>query len=265
MPWTESLDRRASMQQFRWMSLVDAMFLESALRRDVVEILIEGLGLDSNQPARSQLAHLGQASFECSRPNDLEVTIPLSPSRMITVQANCATNLSELQLFAHLVQLALKTAERHESLVLESMSDPLTSLCNRRGFEHYIASIQSRRGILVFFDVDRLKQVNQTSGYQMADEKLRSLGLILGYAFRSTDCVCRWGGDEFLVFLQGADQITAERRVVEVIDQIRGVTTLTLSYGIAAVNFDCGDPNVLLGLIVKAQRAMEQNKPGFNC
>jgi hypothetical protein len=38
------------MQQFRWMSLVDAMFLESALRRDVVEILIEGLGLDPNQP-----------------------------------------------------------------------------------------------------------------------------------------------------------------------------------------------------------------------
>jgi hypothetical protein len=37
------------MQQFSWMSLVDAMFLESTLRRDVVEILIEGLGLNPNQ------------------------------------------------------------------------------------------------------------------------------------------------------------------------------------------------------------------------
>lgn len=261
----ECLDRRASMQQFSWMSLVDTMFLESSLRRDVVKILIEGLGLEPNQPPFNQLVHLGQASFERSEPNDLLVTIPLSSSRLISIQANCALNLPELRLFAHLVQLALKTADRRESLVFESMSDPLTSVMNRRGFEHYIASIQPRRGTLVFFDVDRLKQVNQTSGYQMADEKLRSLGLILGDAFRSTDCVCRWGGDEFLVFLQGADQITAERRVVEVIDQIRGVTTLTLSYGIAAVNFDCGDPNVLSDLIVKAQRAMEQNKPGLNC
>ena len=160
------------MQQFSWMSLVDAMFLESASRRDVVEILIEGLGLDLNQPTPSQLAHLGQASFARAQSNDLEVTIPLSPSRMITVQASSASNLSELQLFAHLVQLALKTAERRESLVLESMSDPLTSLRNRRGFETYMESMQSLRGILVFVDVDRLKQVNQRFGYQLADEKL---------------------------------------------------------------------------------------------
>ena len=157
------------MQQFRWMSLVDAMFLESTLRRDAVEILIEGLGLDPNQPTPSQLVHLGQASFARAQSNDLEVTIPLSPSRMITVQASSASNLSELQLFAHLVQLALKTAERRESLVLESMSDPLTSLRNRRGFEHYMESMQSLRGILVFVDVDRLKQVNQQFGYQLAD------------------------------------------------------------------------------------------------
>lgn len=252
------------MQQFSWMSLVDAMFLESSLRRDVVRILIKGLGLEPNQLPLNPLIHLGQASFERSQPNDLLVTIPLSSSRMINIQANCASNFSELQLFAHLVQLALKTADRRESLVLESMSDPLTSVMNRRGFEHYIASIQSRRGTLIFFDVNRLKQVNQTFGYQLADEKLRLLGLILRDAFRSTDCVCRWGGDEFLVFLQGSDQMTAEIRVVEVIDQIRDVTALTLSYGTATANIDCNDPNLLSDVIVKAQRAMEQRKSALN-
>ena len=260
MPWTESLDSGPSMQQFRWMSLVDAMFLESTLRRDVVEILIEGLGLDPNRPARSQLAHLGEPSFERSLPNDLEVTIPLSSSRMITMQANCASNLSELQLFAHLVQLALKTAERRESLVLESMSDPLTSLCNRRGFEHYIESTQSVRGVLVFVDVDRLKQVNQRFGYQSADEKLKTLGAILGAAFRSTDCMCRWGGDEFLMFLKESDQSAAEIRVREVITEIREATALTLSFGIAEVNMACDDQNLLTEALDKAQRAMERHK-----
>jgi len=245
------------MQQFSWISLVDAMFLESTLRRDVVEILIEGLGLGPNQPTPSQLVHLGRASFARSQPNDLEVTIPLSPSRMIAVQANCASNLSELQLFAHLVQLALKTAERRESFVVESMSDPLTSLCNRRGFEHYMESMQSPRGVLVFVDVDRLKQVNQRFGYQSADEKLKMLGAILGAAFRSTDCVCRWGGDEFLMFLKESDQSAAEIRVREVITEIREATALILSFGIAEVNLAYHDQNLLTEALEKAQEAMK--------
>ena len=248
------------MQQFRWMSLVDAMFLEATLRRDVVEILIEGLGLDLNQPTPSKLAHLGQASFARAQSNDLEVTIPLSPSRMITVQASSASDLSELQLFAHLVQLALKTAERRESLVFESMSDPLTSLCNRRGFEHYMESMQSLRGILVFVDVDRLKQVNQQFGYQLADKKLKTLGAILGAAFRSTDCVCRWGGDEFLVFLSGSDPSAADIRVREVITEIREATTLTLSFGAVEVNMAFNDQSLLTEALDKAQRAMGQSK-----
>ena len=248
------------MQQFSWMSLVDAMFLESTLRRDVVEILIEGLGLNPNQHPPSQLAHLGQASFESCQSNDLEVTIPLSSSRTITVQANSLSNLSELQLFAHLVQLALQTAGRRESLVLESMSDPLTSLSNRRGFEHYMESMQSPRGILVFVDVDHLKQVNQSFGYQSADEKLKTLGATLAAAFRSTDCVCRWGGDEFLVFLNKSDQAAADIRVREVIAEITEATELTLSFGVAEVNMACYDHNVFTEALEKAQRLMEQHK-----
>ena len=176
---------------------------------------------------------------------------------MITVQANCASNLSELQLFAHLVQLALKTAERRESLVLQSMSDPLTSLCNRLGFEHYMESMQSLRGILIFVDVDRLKRVNQLFGYQLADEKLKTLGTILGAAFRSTDCVCRWGGDEFLLFLKESDQSAAEIRVREVITEIREATALTLSFGIAEVNLAYQDQNLLTEALEKAQEAMK--------
>jgi diguanylate cyclase (GGDEF)-like protein len=179
---------------------------------------------------------------------------------MITVQASSASNLSELQLFAHLVQLALKTAERRESLVLESMSDPLTSLRNRRGFETYMESMQSLRGILVFVDVDRLKQVNQRFGYQLADEKLKTLGAILGSAFRSTDCVCRWGGDEFLMFLNESDPSAADIRVREVIAEIREATGLTLSFGAGEVNMACNDQNLLTEALDKAQRAMGHSK-----
>jgi diguanylate cyclase (GGDEF)-like protein len=121
-------------------------------------------------------------------------------------------------------------------------------------------SMQSLRGILVFVDVDRLKQVNQQFGYQLADEKLKTLGAILGAAFRSTDCVCRWGGDEFLVFLSGSDPSAADIRVREVMAEIREATGLTLSFGAVEVNMACNDQNLLTKALDKAQRAMAQSK-----
>jgi diguanylate cyclase (GGDEF)-like protein len=113
---------------------------------------------------------------------------------------------------------------------------------------------------LVFVDVDRLKQVNQRFGYQSADEKLKTLGAILGAAFRSTDCVCRWGGDEFLMFLKESDQSAAEIRVREVITEIREATALSLSFGAVEVNMACNDQNLLTKALDKAQRAMAQSK-----
>ena len=113
---------------------------------------------------------------------------------------------------------------------------------------------------MVFIDVDRLKQVNQRFGYQFADEKLKTLGAILGVAFRSTDCVCRWGGDEFLVFLNESDQSAADIRVREVIAEIREATALTLSFGAVDLNMDCYDHNLLTEALEKSQRAMEQTK-----
>jgi diguanylate cyclase (GGDEF)-like protein len=120
--------------------------------------------------------------------------------------------------------------------------------------------MQSLRGILVFVDVDRLKQVNQRFGYQLADEKLKTLGAILGSAFRSTDCVCRWGGDEFLVFLNESDPSAADIRVREVMAEIREATGLTLSFGAVEVNMACNDQNLLTEALDKAQRAMGHSK-----
>ena len=249
------------MQQFQWMSLVDSMFLESNRRRDVVEILIRGLGLDSGKSQSSDLSHLGRASFDQSSIDDLTIQIPLSSSRMIQVHAHRQSLLPELRTFAHLVQLALATSEQRESLLFASMSDPLTSLSNRRGFEHYLSSVRPRRGVLIFLDVDRLKRVNQVFGYQAADKKLKALGTALRGAFRSTDCVCRWGGDEFVLFLKDLDRISAEKRLIDATQRVNKLTQLTLSYGLIEVTAGHTDQYVAGEGIATAQRDMERNKP----
>ena len=248
------------MQQFSWMSLVDAMFLESKQRRDVVEILINSLGLDSERQFPNQLSELGQASFESFPEDELLIKIHLSSSRIIRIRAHDESRLLELQSFAHLAQLALTNASQRESLVLASMTDQLTSLLNRRGWEHYLSTVRPTCGTLVFLDVDGLKQVNQMSGYQSADGKLRLIGSVLSIAFRSTDLACRWGGDEFLVFLKDSNRVTTEKRILDVTGEITKLSQLNLTYGMAEVTTSSHDQNTFLSVIAIAQRAMEQRK-----
>jgi len=248
------------MQQFKWMSLVDAMFLESKQRRDVVEILINSLGLDSERQFPNQLSELGQASFESFPEDELLIKIHLSSSRIIRIRAHDESRLLELQSFAHLAQLALTNASQRESLVLASMTDQLTSLLNRRGWEHYLSTVRPTCGTLVFLDVDGLKQVNQMSGYQSADGKLRLIGSVLSIAFRSTDLACRWGGDEFLVFLKDSNRVTTEKRILDVTGEITKLSQLNLTYGMAEVTTSSHDQNTFLSVIAIAQRAMEQRK-----
>jgi len=248
------------MQQFGWMSLVDAMFLEFNRPRDVVDILIGGLGLDANNAKPSELSQLGCASFERSQAVDLTIEIPLSSSRVIYMRAHHALLLPELLSFTHLVQLALKTAEQRESLVLESITDPLTSLLNRRGWENYLSTVKPIVGTLAFLDVDGLKQANHELGYVVTDERLRVLGIALRGAFRSIDCVCRWGGDEFVVFLKNLDPVIAEKRLIGVIRQAGTLSQLTLSYGLAYLKDDHHSVREALTI---AQREMETKKPAI--
>jgi len=145
-------------------------------------------------------------------------------------------------------------------LVLASMTDQLTSLLNRRGWEHYLSTVRPTCGTLVFLDVDGLKQVNQMSGYQSADAKLRLIGSVLSIAFRSTDLACRWGGDEFLVFLKDSNRVTTEKRILDVTGEITKLSQLNLTYGMAEVTTSSHDQNTFLSVIAIAQRAMEQRK-----
>jgi len=88
--------------------------------------------------------------------------------------------------------------------------DPLTGLNSRRAFnEQYrrIAAGARRRktGVLLLaLDVLHLKTVNDSFGYTLGDEVLRTVADALSEATRTTDAVARYGGDEFAVLLLDA-------------------------------------------------------------
>ncbi|GAB3686173.1 GGDEF domain-containing protein [Salinisphaera aquimarina] len=95
-------------------------------------------------------------------------------------------------------------------------TDPLTGLTNRREFFRRtgIQTAESRKNplySLVLADIDNFKRVNDTYGHEVGDRLLLDVCDVLRASSRDIDLVTRWGGEEFLLMLPGADMVMAAR------------------------------------------------------
>ena len=98
-------------------------------------------------------------------------------------------------------------ARRTEQLESLAVTDPLTGLLNRRGFdremERALATARRYRdiGVLIYVDLDGFKPINDTLGHSAGDEVLKRVAQILAENVRDSDRVARVGGDEFVALL----------------------------------------------------------------
>jgi diguanylate cyclase (GGDEF)-like protein len=105
-------------------------------------------------------------------------------------------------------------------LIEVSQQDPLTGLLNRRGLDARIGALIAAAEVnetpltIVLIDVDRFKRINDTFSHAVGDAVLRRVAGLIRDHCRQDDLPVRYGGDEFLVVLAGADLATG-RRVVE--------------------------------------------------
>ncbi len=99
---------------------------------------------------------------------------------------------------------------RFEQLQEVALTDSLTALRNHRAFQEDLNREIERRNrtgsvfSIVMIDLNGLKQLNDTYGHQVGDEKIKALGGALRASVRGTDCPYRVGGDEFMVLLPDA-------------------------------------------------------------
>jgi diguanylate cyclase len=132
-------------------------------------------------------------------------------------------------------------ARRLEQTLLESETDPLTGLRNRRSWQRACRTEETRHhrlgdhASIVMIDLDGLKQVNDREGHAAGDVMLcRAAGVVRGSS-RQTDVVARLGGDEFAVL---CPQTTASQARVYA-ERIRTeLAAAGLSAGIGAATLD---------------------------
>ncbi len=172
-----------------------------------------------------------------------------------------------------MIRIILQHEHVQQELALQARTDPLTSLLNRRAFLHEVGKRIDRLerdglpGTLLFIDLDHFKVVNDCHGHEAGDAALCRVASLLRATVRPADLIARFGGDEFAVWLDGADELAAAERAESLrVDgpfalahpDDRLQVKMTLSIGIAT-RWPGRDEDIEL-LIQRADQAMYKVK-----
>lgn len=113
-----------------------------------------------------------------------------------------------------------------------SQRDPLTSLLNRRGFEVAYKSFDKLKyeGLAVF-DIDDFKNINDAFGHDVGDDVICAVANCLNRNSRSTDVVARFGGEEFVLYMQGTDADKMIDAIQRIQSEIGSTSTKIIEQG----------------------------------
>jgi diguanylate cyclase (GGDEF)-like protein len=124
-----------------------------------------------------------------------------------------------LDQMAQLASVAIENSLLYERLSFQAQHDALTGLPNRMLFQDRLlqatrlALRHHTKAAVLWIDLDKLKQINDTLGHRTGDEVLCELARRLGSSLRQSDTVARVGGDEFTVLVQDLAQPEDAERV----------------------------------------------------
>ena len=184
---------------------------------------------------------------------------------VVSVARNGHFTAGDRELFSYLagqVARSMENVELHETTARRSVTDELTGLSNRRGFDDALAAEVERAKRfgtdlgLVLIDIDDFKRVNDTYGHPQGDVVLREVARVLRDSSREVDHPARYGGEELAAVLPGTDLEGAFQRAERIREQIAalriprldrgGDLSITVSCGVAVARGPSADSRALV-------------------
>lgn len=183
-------------------------------------------------------------------------------------QETLALNGQLERLNAELHRKVREIESLQSQLAAEAMQDPLTRLFNRRYLDAampgLLATAKRRREPLAMalVDLDHFKRINDRFGHPAGDAVLVRIGELFARSLRSSDAVCRYGGEEFCVAFPETDGAGAVAVLSALAAQLRQLRVRWDGHSLGGFTFSAGvavypgDGQSFAGLVASADRAL---------
>ena len=173
---------------------------------------------------------------------------------------------------ANLAALSIERARVHAALEEQAITDGLTGLLNHRAVQDRLEAEISRSNregrplAVLMIDVDQFKLINDAHGHLIGDRTLQEVSKCLRRSVRISDHIGRYGGDEFLIVLPGAEQaeaLIAAERILQNASLARvligdELIEIQLSVGVAIYPLDGSDSTSLIAAADHSMYAAKQ-------
>lgn len=174
------------------------------------------------------------------------------------ITPDTAPSRAYLELMAEALGLALANQRLRDALLEKALFDPLTGLRNRHHLEDTLRTqmtqaMRNKEPIsCLMIDIDHFKSINDRFGHEAGDQVIKSVATIIQRAVHDTGLAFRYGGEEFLALLTGADEEAAHACATKIYD---GVQALSPHYGLTEI----GPVDVSIGIASYPQHAQSDN------
>jgi diguanylate cyclase (GGDEF)-like protein len=186
-------------------------------------------------------------------------------ARIVELQASLCERVKELE------NAIAQKEQAEEAMRNLSLTDHLTGLYNHRGFftvaEHAMKMARRSRQnlLLIFADMDGLKEINDTLGHASGSLAIAKLAAVLRNTFRDCDIVARLGGDEFGILAPNVSHDESEIVILRLRANLTAhnydhPNDFPLGLSIGAVAIDCEDQSSLEEHLVRADNEMYLDK-----
>ncbi len=181
----------------------------------------------------------------------------LGPEDVLTCERRLNDTIDQLVTECVVAYFDRATSE----LAHEARHDQLTGLLHNQAFVRELELELERSAryghslALVFLDLDRFKEINDTLGHQVGDSALQRIAALLRESLRASDLAGRMGGDEFAAYLVEADEETGARLLARLNDRVDELiaccelpAACTFSAGLATFPSEAADADALFRL-----------------